>query len=356
MKKRLLVILIVISAFVLLTGCIQTRGNLVYQSPHEYEQLRIDMIDRVIDSVVQVRTDSGSGSGIIFKQENLANNVKRYSILTNYHVIENGGEMSIYRGDVSTIIPVTDYAGNASYDVAVVRIETTEQLVVHSSPVLNENKRIEIVIAQDVYAIGTPQGTSNYNYVTSGIVSLLNRSYNGISNLTIMHNAELNPGNSGGPLFNLNGDLIAINVAKIATVSSSDDDIPAEGLNFSLNINTIAPVVRSFSESDYTEVVRRPRLGVTVQEIETFLVDNDASLLPENPVGVVVVGIDESRNAFGKIEIYDLVVEMNGVSITSIDDIAEQLTGAEFGDSHTLKVLRKVNGSFVEFTYTIILS
>jgi S1-C subfamily serine protease len=63
-----------------------------------------------------------------------------------------------------------------------------------------------------------------------------------------------------------------------------------------------------------------------------------------------------TRNAHEQMELYDLIIEMNGVAITSIADLAAQLADAEFGDSHVLKVMRKVGTEFQQFTVTIILS
>ena len=358
MKKKILYLLLAVLSLFTLAGCsFALRAETPYQSPTPYEQLRIDMIATVEPSVVVVKTETGHGSGIIYKSEPILESSETlYYVMTNYHVVENGGEMTVHFGSDKTDIPIADYAGYELYDIAVVRFKTNKTLRVHNVAPINDNTTTEIIKGQDVYAIGTPQNIDKFNYVTQGIVSLATYAYNGVDGLGIMHDAELNPGNSGGPLFNLNGELIGINVAKIPTVSSKDGTISAEGLNYSLSINKIAPIVRNFKESDFQQVVRKPRLGITVQEVEIFLQENDASLLPPNPVGVVVVGFDQTRNAKSYLEMYDLIISMNGSPVTSIADIAAQLTGAEFGDSHVLTIMRKVGGSFVELSFTIILS
>lgn len=357
MKKRLLSALIATFSLFILAGCsLDLRAEVPFESPHSYELLRINMIAEVMPSVVAVITETGHGSGIIFRGEPIDDVLTRYYIMTNYHVIKDGGEMMIHFGNIIDDIPVVDYAGNAAYDIAVVRIITAENLRVHPVAPIDNNTITEILVGQDVYAIGTPQGLTKFNAVSQGIVSLNSYPYNGIPGLVIMHDAELNPGNSGGPLFNLNGELIAINVAKVSYISTLEGTIPAEGLNYSLNINTIAPIVRNFTEDDYRVVERRPRLGVTVQEVSLFLEENDASLLPENPVGVVIINFDLTRNAHEELEVYDLIIKMNGVAILSIAELAAQLDGAEFGDSHELTVLRKIGDVFEEVTVTIILS
>lgn len=357
MKKKLLSMFIVMLFVLALVGCsLELRAEVPYTSPIAYEQLRIDMIAEVSPSVVVVKTETGHGSGIIYKSETLEDNMFRYYIMTNAHVVEDGGEMTVHFGDVIDDIAVVDFASNPTYDIAVVRIETTEVLRVHHVASIDDNTITQIIVGQDVYAIGTPQNIDKFNYVTQGIVSIASYPYNGVPGLVIMHDAELNPGNSGGPLFNLNGELIGINVAKVANISTVEGTIAAEGLNYTLSINKISPIVRGFTNDDFEVVVRKPRLGITVQEISVFLESHDASLLPENPVGVVVIGFDLTRNAHLVLEEFDLIVEMNGTAITSIADIALQLEGAEFGDVHVIKVLRNVDGTFVEFVVNITLS
>jgi S1-C subfamily serine protease len=130
----------------------------------------------------------------------------------------------------------------------------------------------------------------------------------------------------------------------------------AEGLNYSLSINKIAPIVRGFEETDYEVVVRKARLGVTVQEVSVFLEENAASLLPEDAVGVVVIDFDLTRTAYLVLEINDLIIDMNGTPIASIADIALQLEDAEFGDVHVVKVMRFNGTKFEEVIVNITLS
>jgi serine protease Do len=351
--KKILSIIITSIAIVFLAGCFDTRSTVPYESPSTYESMRINMIATVLPSVIAVKTESGHGSGLIYKQEG---NV--YFAITNQHVVEDGGEMSIYFGGTRDEIAITKVAANALLDVAVVQFETEDQLVVYNSRAVNGEK-IEIMRGQDVYAIGTPENLNKFNYVTQGVISLETFPYNGVENLAIMHDAELNPGNSGGPLFNLNGEFIGINVAKIPSIATKTGSIAAEGLNYSLNINEIYfRFLSTLDEDDFTQIERRPRLGVTVQDSTVFLEnpENDASAIPANTTGVVVIGLDETRNAIKYLKINDLIIKMNGKNIATISDIASELTGAKFGDTHQVTVLRKVNGTFVELTFTITLS
>lgn len=357
-KKLILSILTILLSLTLIGCTIETRAVETYVSPSTEEQLRIDMIAEVLPSVVAVVTETGHGSGIIYKSEPVegVTDMFRYYIMTNNHVVEDGGEMKIYFGPNQDDIAVKDYQTYPLFDVAVVRIETTRTLRVHPIAPIDDNVITEIIKGQEVVAIGTPRDLVYFNYVTTGVVSMTTFAYEGINGLALMHDADLNPGNSGGPLFNLNGEVIGLNVAKIVDVQTADGVIPADGLNYALNINKLAPIIRGFSENDYIEVVRSPKLGVTVQEVDVFLEENSASLLPSNPVGVVVIGFDLTRNAHLVLEEYDLIVEMNGNTITSIADLAAELEGARFGDTHQVTVMRKVGSVFEEITVNITLS
>ena len=253
MTKRLSILLFAFLMVLTLTSCITipAKAEDPYQSPIPYEEQRIQMIATVEPSVVVVLTDTGHGSGIIYKSEAIDNSdLILYYVITNHHVVEDGGEMRIYYGIEDEEIPVIDYASFAPYDIAVVRFASTMAFRVHDVPPINQDLPVEILVGQDVYAIGTPEDILKFNYVTQGIISMKSYPYDGNDDLAIMHDAELNPGNSGGPLFNLNGELIGINVAKVPQVSTSDGIIAAEGLNYSLNINKIAPIIRGFREID----------------------------------------------------------------------------------------------------------
>ena len=351
--KKTISLIITLFSIIFLMGCFDMRSTVPYESPSTYESMRINMIAEVSPSVIVVKTETGHGSGLIYKQEG---NI--YYAITNQHVVEDGGEMSIYFGGTRDEIVVTKVAANALLDVAVVQFETEDQLVVYDSRAINGEK-IEIIRGQDVYAIGTPENLNKFNYVTQGVIAMESFPYNGIDNLAIMHDAELNPGNSGGPLFNLNGEFIGINVAKIPSIATETGSIAAEGLNYSLNINEIYfRFLSTLDETDFTQVERRPRLGVTVQDSTVFLEnpENDANAIPSDVLGVVIIGLDETRDAINYLEINDLIIKMNGNTISTIADIGAELADAEFGDRHEVTVLRKVNGTFVELTFTITLS
>ena len=116
------------------------------------------------------------------------------------------------------------------------------------------------------------------------------------------------------------------------------------------------PSLRVLKNEDYIPVVRSPKLGVTVMNISDFIQKFNPSLIPSNTPGVVVVALDSTRLAKNYIEVYDLIIKIDGINVTSRDDIAAQLVGANFGDEHSLTVLRKEGTEFVEYTFTFNLS
>lgn len=362
MKRRYLNIFMLLGIIFLLFGCLPDEDQ-PYIPVQTYEEQRINMISEVEGSVVIIQTDNGHGSGIVYRKEAIeGSTLFRYHVITNHHVVSDGGEIIVRYGNTGFRIPVRSYASSALYDIAVLRIETEEDLQVHIiGPIENPGTTVEVKKGQDVYAIGTPQDINKYNYVTQGIVSLVTFPYNGVNDLAIMHDAEVNPGNSGGPLFNLYGEVLGINVAKISDVSTENGTIAAEGLNYALNMNVIAFIINGFTEEDFTIIERAPRLGVTVRNLvdhkNTDINPNyDPSLYPDMETGVVIIDFDYTRNGYKVLKIDDLIIKMNGNTVETILDIQDELADAKMGDSHTLTVLRKVDGEFVEVTVTVILS
>lgn len=353
MKRIIKYIYIVLITFSLI-GCIDSRSSLNYSSLSEYEEQRINMLAEVSKSVVAIKTDQGHGSGLIYQREGSI-----YYVITNHHVIEDGGEMSIYFGESREEIDVIDFVSSSQLDIAVLRFYSDDEHSVYYSKAINDELIINLVRGQDVYAIGTPENLSRFNYITQGVISMETFDYNGISNLALMHDAELNPGNSGGPLFNLRGELIGINVAKIPTISTNDGEIPAEGLNYALNISEIyIRFLKFLSDDDFIDVERKPKLGVSVQNLDYFVENNNDSDLtfPDNTSGVIVLGFDESRDAVNHLEIYDIIIEMNGIKIETIEDLSDVLLDGQFGDTYEVVVLRKNGDVFSEYSFTIVLS
>jgi len=317
-----------------------------------YNDLVVEMLEKATPSVISVIGTGGLGSGIIYDVETLESGLFRYYALTNHHVVDGSDEIKIRFDEETFQIAVTDYQTSEAYDIAVLRIETDEVLPVYDIPPITQNEYVDIVNGQDVYAIGSPYSESYHNYVTQGVLSMTSFSYKGIRNLGIVHDAEINPGNSGGPLFNLNGEVIGVNVAKVISVNEDNQEYLLEGINYSLNINIISQVVNSFLESNYTDVVRTPKIGVTVSD---YSIEYDVYPIQYNQ-GVFVIGFDYTRSSYEVLKVEDLIISVNTYSISGIEDLALILQDKEFGDTLTLGIVRMIEGEAVEMTVEITLS
>lgn len=322
-----------------------------YESTDDYEKAILKVINDVIDKVITVKTNTGHGSGVMFKKE-VNGNKYRYYVLTNFHVIDNRGgdassfEIRIVFNDDRTPIRATDYQVSAVHDMAVVRFETTENFDVVRSSVIDDKKGLNFKRGQTVIAIGTPESPDKFEYVTTGILKNEVVNYNGVNRLGLNHDAALNPGNSGGPLFDLQGNLIGLNVAKNTGYETPNGFLFAERLGISLNINAISEIYNlSFQLFGYTKVPEhRPRLGITVVEINDFIrqYPQYITMLPEGVTsGIVVVDVDPLYGSYGKLMVYDVIVSVDGQPIKENGDVAPLLADAKFGDEHTVTVYRK---------------
>lgn len=206
----------------------------------------------VADSVVEITTSetyqnglvyqSGAGSGVIVNGSGV--------IITNNHVIEGASNISVRltNGNVYDALLV---AADADTDIAIIKIEPKETLTVAV-----RGNSDNMVVGEEVLAIGNPLGILG-GTVTNGIISALERevAVEGETMTLLQHNAAISPGNSGGALFNMRGELIGIVNAKY---SSSE----AEGLGFAIPMNTVMEVYDDLCEFGY--VKGRPDHGLTI--------------------------------------------------------------------------------------------
>ena len=322
-------------------------------SDSNYNDIAQQMIQTVSPSIVSVIGSVGLGSGIVFDKETLEDGSFRYYVLTNNHVLSDNEEVRIKFSETESEYAVKDYQSNENYDIAVLRVETDQELPVYDIPPITKDEYVDMVVGQDVYAIGTPLSVLYQNYFTKSVISVLDYTYRGIYQLGIVHDAEINPGNSGGPLFNLNGDVIGVNVAKVVNLSNGIETVYAEGLNYSLNINVVSQAVRHFTADGWTEMIRNPKLGVTVTDYSS---NYDLYPISYND-GVLVTGFDYTRNAFLGLEIYDLIVGINGLTVHTTADLVQGLSGKTFGDSVTLNIVRYDDlGHIIKLTVDVVIS
>ena len=254
------------------------------------------------------------GSGVIIDG-------KRGFILTNAHVIAQGGRITVVLNDGRRFIAEI-IGSDSESDLAVLKVKSESPL-----PELKMGDSDDLMIGETVIAIGNPYGFSNT--VTTGVVSAVNRSVR-INQFVfrnfIQTDASINPGNSGGPLLNILGELIGINSAIYKN---------AEGIGFAIPINRAKKIVDDLIK--YGEVVPG-WIGLVVGNMDPHLADY---LNIKPGTGIVVKSVAKSGPADQTgIKPGDIILELDHVKIHSIYDFHSVLRSAAKGKTMPIKVLR----------------
>ncbi|ABJ57292.1 S1C family serine protease [Oenococcus oeni] len=181
---------------------------------------------------------AAEGTGLIYETDG------NYSyIVTNNHVIKGANEIEIIMAN-GTKVKAKLIGKNATKDIAVLRISSAS--VTTTGTFVNSSK---VQAGQQVLAIGSPLGSDYASSLTSGIVSATNRQIDDspIKLSAIQTDVALNPGNSGGPLINMAGEVIGINSMKISSTEDGSEDV--EGMSFSIPSNTVVATIKSIISS-----------------------------------------------------------------------------------------------------------
>ncbi|EJO04865.1 S1C family serine protease [Oenococcus oeni] len=181
---------------------------------------------------------AAEGTGLIYETDG------NYSyIVTNNHVIKGANEIEIIMAN-GTRVKAKLIGKNATKDIAVLRISSAS--VTTTGTFVNSSK---VQAGQQVLAIGSPLGSDYASSLTSGIVSATNRQIDDspIKLSAIQTDVALNPGNSGGPLINMAGEVIGINSMKISSTEDGSEDV--EGMSFSIPSNTVVATIKSIISS-----------------------------------------------------------------------------------------------------------
>ncbi|MDL2323811.1 trypsin-like peptidase domain-containing protein [Ruminococcaceae bacterium OttesenSCG-928-A16] len=269
----------------------------------------------VTDQFFSGRVVSGAGSGVIISEDGY--------IITNNHVVDGARSVTVTLPDGSEH-QATLVGTDPTSDVAVIKIEVTGLV---PATISNSDN---IQVGDFCLAIGNPMGTLG-GTVTDGIVSALNReiTIDGNTMNLLQMSAAVSPGNSGGGLFNANGELMGIVNAK----SGGQD---TEGLGFAIPMNTAMKVAEDLMSNGY--VTGRPGLGVSVVNITTPAAAAQAQV---SELGVYIAQITPGGAAHtAGLQVGDLVVSMDGEQITETADITRALSEKAVGDSVEMQILR----------------
>ena len=278
----------------------------------------------------QRQVESGAGSGVIISDDGY--------ILTCAHVVDGASNVTVTVGD--TDYTATVVGSDTASDVAVLKIdaEGLTPAVVGDSDAL--------AVGESVMAVGNPLGNLS-GTVTNGIVSALNRDVSiqsndgSVLNLTLIQtNASISPGNSGGGLFNMAGELVGI-------VNAKSEDSGAEGLGFAIPINTAIAIAQDLQENGY--VSGRPYLGITYVAVTD---ESTAQQLGVNAYGIYVVDVVSGSSADkAGLQPGDRIVSIDGSEIASRDDVTSIIDQHTAGDTISITVAR--DGQMVTVSATL---
>ena len=267
----------------------------------------------MFEGAPQERKTSALGSGFIIDQSGI--------VITNNHVIKGADDIYVkVNGDKD--YKATIIGADPLSDIAVLKIDTKDKFKPVKFGDSNKSR-----IGDWVVAIGNPFGLGGT--VTAGIVSARNRSI-GLSRYEdyIQTDASINQGNSGGPLFNLDGDVIGINTAILGQSGSI-------GIGFAIPSNSAKKVIDQLIEFGET---KRGWLGVRIQTVTKDIADVEKL---DEPRGALVASVAEnSPSDKGGIKAGDIILEFDGQKINEMSELPRIVAETEVGKKVDLKVWR----------------
>jgi S1-C subfamily serine protease len=289
-----------------------------------YSQMIIDSVAKVKNAVVKIDVfkkvqgkmqRAGSGSGFIFSSDGL--------IFTNCHVVKGAEKIMVSLLNENEI-EASLVGQDPDTDLAILKIYSDGYSV---SKLGNADL---LQIGQLVIAIGNPLGYQHT--VTTGVVSALGRtlrSQNGmLVDNVIQSDAALNPGNSGGPMINTEGEVVGVNTAIIQG---------AQGLSFSVSINTAKEIASQLIQNGK---VFKAYLGFQLQEVPINTKVRQHYHLP-NEKGLFVVSLEENSPASrSQVRAGDIIVSFNNKPVNSLHELFKELTKKEILNLVDISVLR----------------
>lgn len=265
-------------------------------------------------------------------------------VLTNNHVVEDGSAWQVLLPGGEKV-EATLVGTDSAMDLAVLKVDEQADTLVPVSI----GASADLPVGSTVIAIGSPGGEVLANTVTSGIISALGRTSMSANNTTrninyIQHDAPINSGNSGGGLFDYQGNLIGINTLKYS--GSVYLGATFEGLGFAIPVETVYPIAQQLIE--HGKVIR-PKMGVTVANYE----GPDEPMNDYPPASVCVYGVNEDSPAQkAGIKQYDFITAINGERVTTLRQLTTVLDRFKPGDTVTVTVVRYKNVGMVNSNRT----
>ena len=269
--------------------------------------------------VVQVRTDSGSGTGFVVGSDG--------TIVTNAHVVGSANKVTVQFDDSNSTVDATVAGRDPSSDLAVLHVDPADSPPLKPLGLADSDS---VKVGDLAVAIGYPLGLART--ATSGIVSGVGRQIqapNGFSiDKVIQTDAPINPGNSGGPLLDARGRVIGIN-SQIATAGSQGN----VGIGFAVPSNSVRELVPRLKGG---QTIERAYLGASSSEAPNgsgALVQTVVSGAPADRAGLRA---NDSAGGSGG----DVIIAIDGQKIAGPEDVIRAISAARPGDRIKLEILR----------------
>ncbi len=294
--------------------------------PEDFVETANIVTQAVVNITVTTRgtaAPTSGGSGVIISRDGY--------IITNNHVIEGGGkvQVSLYNKRIYTATVV----GKDPYtDLALLKIDAT-----NLKPLDYANSD-NVQVGEWVLAVGNPFNLTST--VTAGIVSAKGRNINILQGMYsiesfIQTDAVVNPGNSGGALVNMKGQLVGINAAIMSETGAY------EGYSFAIPANLVQKIIRDLKEFG---VAQRALLGVRIKDVDNEIA---ADFNLGDVEGVLVRTVDPGSGAAeAGLRMNDIIIGVNGIKTTSVPELQEQIARFRPGDTVALDIIR--NGSKIK--------
>ena len=280
------------------------------------------------NSFYGISEGTATGSGFILTEDGY--------VITNHHVVEGATAVSVITHD-GTEYPASIVGTYKDNDVAVLKVEAT------GLPAVTMGSSSELIIGDMVVAIGNPLGELTATQ-TVGYVSGKDRDVTtdgSIINM-IQTDAAINSGNSGGPLFNMYGQVVGITTAKYTGTSGSGATI--EGIGFAIPIDDVMGIISDLIDYGY---VTGAYMGITVTDT-----DAESAAMFGLPTGAYVMTVEKDGAADrAGIQPKDIIVDLGGQEISGMTSLTRALRSYKAGDTTSVTVVR--SGSQLELEITL---
>ncbi len=308
--------------FIEVTAKAQNAGTALPQNmPEELRKRFEDMMPNQNGAPEQRQ---GLGSGFIISNDG--------QIVTNHHVVDGAEEVTVKMADGRSFDAVV-IGSDPMTDIALLKVEANVDL-----PTVEFGTSDVLRVGDEVVAVGNPFGLGGT--VTSGIISALSRNINsGPLDDYIQTDAAINRGNSGGPLFNNDGDVIGVNTAIISPGGGS------VGIGFAVPSNLVQTVVADLADDG---LIARGWLGVNIRPMTKEVAD---VLGYDAPKGAVIEAVSsDSPAAKAGLQKGDIIMSFNGTEISELRDLTRAVATTTPDATAKITVLRKGSEQTLDVT------